>query len=67
MFFTVVDVCHLYLYFRFSSKYHSLDMDVTAAVTDGDAVDEIEKRILKIAEWKVFGNLSVEKVIIKGK
>lgn len=43
---------------------HLLDMNVTAAVTDGNAVDEIEKRILKIVEWKVFGNLSVEKVII---
>lgn len=42
-------------------------MNVTAAVTDGDTVDKIEKRILKIAEWKVFGNLSVEKVIIYGK
>lgn len=45
-------------------KHHSLDMNVAAAVTDGDAVDKIVKRILKIAEWKVFGNLSVEKVII---
>ena len=44
-----------------------MDMNVTAAVTDGGAVDKIKKRILKIAEWKVFGNLSVEKVIIKGK
>ena len=42
-------------------------MNVTAAVTDENAVDEIEKRILKIVEWKVFGNLSVEKVIINGK
>lgn len=42
-------------------------MNVAAAVTDGDAVDKIVKRILKIAEWKVFGNLSVEKVIINGK
>lgn len=45
-------------------NHHSLDMNVTAAGTDGDTVDKIEKRILKIAEWKVFGNLSVEKVII---
>lgn len=42
-------------------------MNVAAAVTDGDAVDKIVKRILKIAERKVFGNLSVEKVIINGK
>ena len=42
-------------------------MNVAAAVSDGDAVDKIVKRILKIAEWKVFGNLSVEKVIINGK
>lgn len=45
-------------------KHHSLDINVAAAVTDGDAVDKIVKRILKIAERKVFGNLSVEKVII---
>ena len=55
------------MHFRFSLNHHSLDMNVTAAVTDGDTVDKIEKRILKIAEWKVFGNLSVEKVIIYGK
>ena len=60
-------MCHLYLHFRSSLKHHSLDMNVAAAVTDGDAVDKIVKRILKIAEWKVFGNLSVEKVIINGK
>lgn len=45
-------------------KHHSLDINVAAAVTDGDAVGKIVKRILKIAESKVFGNLSVEKVII---
>lgn len=44
----------------------SMQLWVTAAATDGNPSDKIEQGILKIAESKAIGMLSLKSVIIKG-
>lgn len=44
-----------------------MDLSVTAVVIEGNATPTIVKAILKIADLKALGALTVKNVIIKGK
>ena len=44
-----------------------LPLSLTAAVKEGNAADKIQEAILKMADLKTIGNMSVTSVIIKGK
>ena len=41
-----------------------MHLAVTGATTDGDASDKIEKGILKMADAKAIGSLSLNSIII---
>ena len=49
-----------------STNLTTMQLVVTGATTDGDASDKIEKGILKMADLKAIGKLSLNSVIILG-
>ena len=49
-----------------STNLATMDLVVTGATTDGDASDKIEKGILKMADSKAIGLISLNSVIILG-
>lgn len=44
----------------------TINLGVTAATIDGDVSDKIQKGILKMADSKALGSLSLNSVIING-
>ena len=60
-------VCLFVLLFFISSNTKGMVLSLTAAVTEGEATDSIEKEIVKIADSKAIGLLTLKNVIIMGK
>ena len=49
-----------------STNLATMDLVVTGAAAEGDASDKIQKGILKMADSKAIGSLSLYSIIILG-